>query len=48
MKSNNKLEFFVPDKYVKCNFYNPTEDDPFIGAIGWHNGTGQPGKSFKG
>lgn len=33
MKSNNKLEFFVTDKYVKCNFYNPTEDDPFIGAI---------------
>jgi hypothetical protein len=33
MKANNKLEFFVPDKYVKCNFYNPTVDDPFIGAI---------------
>ncbi len=33
MKSNNKLEFFVPDKYVKCNFYHPTKDDPFIGAI---------------
>ena len=33
MRSNHKLEFFVPDKYVKCNFYNPTNDDPFIGAI---------------
>jgi hypothetical protein len=33
VKSINKLEFYVPDKYVKCNFYNPTEDDPFIGAI---------------
>lgn len=32
MKSN-KLEFFLPTKYVKCNFYNPTEDDPFIGAV---------------
>ncbi|MDF2485426.1 MAG: hypothetical protein K0R46_1594 [Herbinix sp.] len=33
MKHENKVEFYIPDKYIKCNFYNPTKDDSIIGTI---------------
>lgn len=33
MKTKNKFEFVLPDKYLKCNFYHPTKDDGIIGAL---------------
>lgn len=32
MNNKNKIDVKVPDKYLKCNLYNPT-DDLFVGAI---------------
>ena len=33
MKKKVKFEFFLPGKYLKINFYHPTEDDGFLGAM---------------
>lgn len=41
MKSKNKLEIFLPDKYLKCNFYHPTEDDGMIGTVKYLRDQGQ-------
>ena len=33
MKSKNKLEIFIPDKYLKNFLFDPTQDEGMIGAI---------------